>query len=138
MKAFGFNQSNQLGGASMTTKDTIELEIEISAKDTSEGDLDQMTRNLLNELKGGDIVSAELVSAGTAPKGSKGDAVTIGMLALAVLPEAAPSIIALVQAWVMRGQGRTVKFKGKGIEFEGSPEELQKLLATLDKGKKKK
>jgi len=31
-----------------------------------------------------------------------------------------------------------VKFKGKGIEFEGSPEELQRLLATLEKGKKKK
>jgi hypothetical protein len=38
----------------------------------------------------------------------------------------------------MRGQGRTVKFKGKGIDFEGSPEELKKLLATLDMGKKKK
>jgi len=31
-----------------------------------------------------------------------------------------------------------VKFKGKGIEFEGSPEELQKLLASLEKGKTKK
>jgi hypothetical protein len=37
-----------------------------------------------------------------------------------------------------RGQGRTVKFKGKGIEFEGSPEELQKVFAKLEKGKKKK
>ncbi len=38
----------------------------------------------------------------------------------------------------MRGQGRTVKFKGKGFEFEGSPEELQKLLKQLEKEKKKK
>ncbi|MCC6299296.1 MAG: hypothetical protein IT314_08355 [Anaerolineales bacterium] len=122
----------------MTTEDTIEFEIEVSAKDTSEGDLDEMTRNLLNELKGGDVVSAELVSAGTAPQGSKGDAVTLGMLALEVLPTTAPSIVALVQAWVMRGHGRTVKFKSKGIEFEGSPEEFQKLLATFGKRQEEK
>jgi hypothetical protein len=62
----------------------------------------------------------------------------MGAIAIAVLPAAIPSLIALLQAWLLRGQGRTVKFKGKGIEFEGSPEELQKLLATLDKGKTKK
>lgn len=122
----------------MTAEDPIKLEIEVLAKDTSEEDLDTMTRNLLKELRGAEVVSANVVSTGTAPQGSKGDPITIGMLALDVLPTALPSVIALVQAWVMRGQGRTVKFKGKGIEFEGSPEELQKLLASLDKGKKKK
>jgi hypothetical protein len=122
----------------MTNKDTFEVEIEVNAKDTSAEDLDQMTRNLLNELRGSNVLSANLVSAGAAPKGSKGDPVTIGMLALEVLPAAAPSLIALVQAWVMRGQGRTVKFKGKGFEFEGSPQDFEKFLSTLQKGKKKK
>jgi len=122
----------------MTTEDPIKLEIEVLAKDTTEEDLDTMTRNLLNELRGTDVTSANLVAMGPSPKGSKGDLVTIGMLALEVLPVAIPSVISLVQAWVMRGQGRTVKFKSKGIEFEGSPEELQKLLSTLEKGKRKK
>jgi len=122
----------------MTTDDPIKLEIEVLAKDATEEELDKMTRNLLKELRETDVVSADLVSIGPAPEGSKGDAVTIGMLALDVLPTAIPGVIALVQAWVMRGQGRTVKFKGKGIEFEGSPEELQKLLSKLEKGKKKK
>jgi hypothetical protein len=35
----------------------------------------------------------------------------------------------------MRGQDRTIKFKGKiegqEIEFEGNPEDLKSLLATL-------
>jgi len=48
------------------------------------------------------------------------------------------NLVALVQARSARGQGRTVKFKGKGFEFEGSPEELQKVLAALEKGKRKK
>ena len=117
----------------MTTEDPIELEIEILAKDTTEEDLDKMTRNLLKELRETDVGSVNLVSIGTAPEGSKGDAVTIGTLALEVLPAVLPSVIGLVQAWVMRGQGRMVKFKGKGIEFEGSPEELKKLLEKLEK-----
>ncbi len=122
----------------MTTEDTIKLEIEVVAKDTTDEDLDTMTRNLLRELRGSEVISAGVVSAEAAPKGTKGDPVSIGMLALEVLPAAAPSLIALVQGWVMRGQGRTVKFKGKGFEFEGSPEEFEKFLATFQKGKKKK
>jgi hypothetical protein len=121
----------------MTTEGPIELEIEIYVKDTTEEDLDMLTRNLLKELRETDVESVNLVSIGTAPEGSKGDPVTIGTLALGVLPAALPSVIALVQAWIMRGQGRTVKFKGMGIEFEGSPEELKKLLEKLEKGKKK-
>ncbi len=122
----------------MTTEDPIELELEILAKDATEEDLDKMTRNLLKELRETDVKSANLISIGAVPKGSKGDAVTIGTLALEVLPVVLPSVIGLVQAWVMRRQGRSVKFKGKGIEFEGSPEELQKLLEKLEKGKQKK
>ena len=122
----------------MTTDQPIKFEIEVGARDVSEEDLDEMTRNLLNELRGSDALSADLVSAGAAPQGTKGDLVTVGMLALEVLPAAAPSLIAMVQAWIMRGHGRTVKFKGKGFEFEGSPEEFEKFLATFQKKSKKK
>jgi hypothetical protein len=122
----------------MTTEDPIEFEIEILAEDTTQEDLDKLTRNLLKELRETDVESANLVSIGTAPKGSKGDLLTIGTLAIEVLPAVIPSVIGLVQSWITRGQGRTVKFKGKGIEFEGTAEELQKLLTSLEKRKKKK
>jgi len=119
-------------------EETIELQIEVSAIDATEEELDRDTRQLLAKLRETDVESVELEKGLPAPDGSKGDPITIGSIALEVLPVAIPSVIALVQAWVMRGQGRTVKFKSRGIEFEGSPEELQKLLSTLDKGKKKK
>ena len=121
----------------MTTEEPIKFEIEILAEDTTQEGLDKLTRNLLKELRETNVESASLLSTGIVLEGSKGDAVTIGTLALEVLPAVLPSVIALVQAWVMRGQGRTVKFKGKGIEFEGSPAEFQKLLEKLEKGKKK-
>jgi hypothetical protein len=122
----------------MTTEDPIEFEIEILAEDTSQEDLDKLTRNLLKELRETDVESANLVSIGIAPEGSKGDPLTIGTLAMTALPIALPGIIDMIKDWATRGRGRTVKFKGKGIEFEGTAEELQKLLASLEKGKKKK
>jgi len=122
----------------MDNPDFTQINIEIRADDATEEDIDRMTRQLLSELRELDVESADLTRGGPAPKGSKGDPVTIGSIVVSALPTALPAVVALVQAWTSRGQGRTVKFKGRGIEFEGSPEELQKILATLEKGKKKK
>ena len=123
----------------MDNPDLTQLNIEISAVDATEEDIDHMTRQLLSELRDTDVESAELVRKGDAPHGTKsGDPVTIGSIVISTFPTVLPAVVALVQAWSARGQGRTVKFKGRGIEFEGSPEELQRLLATLEKGKKKK
>jgi len=122
----------------MKETDKAEFVIEVSATDTTVEDIDRMTRQLLSELRESDVDSAELVREGNAPRGTKsGEAVTMGSIVISALPTVLPGVVALVQAWSTRGQGRTVKFKGKGIEFEGSPEELQKLLASLSKGKKK-
>jgi hypothetical protein len=121
----------------MNNPNLTQLNIEISASDATEEDIDRMTRQLLAELREMDVESAELAKGGPAPAGSKGDPIAIGTIALELLPTILPSVIGLVQAWAARGQGRTVKFKGRGFEFEGSPEELAKLLATLEKGKKK-
>ena len=109
-----------------------QFSIEVSESDATVEDIDEMTRQLLSELRETDIESAELTKGGIAPKGSKGDLMTIGSIAVAVLPAFVPNVVSFVQDWVERGQGRTVKFKGMGIEFEGSPEEFQKLLASLD------
>jgi hypothetical protein len=116
----------------------VELDLEIVVADATDEELDRATRQLLSEIRELNVQSARLAKGESAPDGSKGDPITVGTIALEVLPVAIPSLITLVQAWAMRGQGKTVKFKGKGIEFEGSPEDLQKLLATLDKRKKKK
>ena len=123
----------------MKENEKAEFYIEVSAVDVTEEDIDRMTRQLLSELRELDVESAELAKGDSAPSGTKSvDPVMLGNIAIAVLPAFLPKVVDTVQAWMTRGQGRTVKFKGKGIEFEGSPEELHKLLASLDKGKKKK
>ena len=127
----------------MGTPDVSELILEVSANDATEEDVDRMTRELLTELRETDVEWVELARGGAAPDGTKSaDAITTGSIALAVLPAVLPKIVESVQAWVLRGSNRTVKFKGKvagqAIEFEGSAEDLQTLLATLDKRGRKK
>jgi len=122
----------------MEETNKAEFYIEVSATDATDEELDRMTRQLLSELRELNVESAELTKGRPAPAGSKGDPIALGSIALELFPAVLPSVVGLVQAWMTRGQGRTVKFKGKGIEFEGSPEELQKLLISLEKGKKKR
>jgi hypothetical protein len=119
----------------MTDSNLHQLNIEVSASDATEEDIDWMTRQLLFELRELDVESAQLTRGGAAPAGAKGDPISIGSIALELLPSVLPSVFGLVQAWVSRGQGRVVKFKGMGIEFEGSAEDLHKLIETLSKGK---
>lgn len=123
----------------MKENDRAEFYIEVNAADATEEEIDRMTRQLLSELRETDVDSAELVRSGELPSGAKaGEAVTMGSIVLSALPTVLPGVIALVQSWAARSPGRTVKFKGKGIEFEGPPEDLTKLLESLEKGKKKK
>ena len=120
----------------MDSSEPIQLDIEVSASDATEDEIDRMARHLLHELRELDVESAKLAKGGPAPVGSKGDAITMGAIVLQVLPAVLPSVLGLLQAWMTRGQGRTVKFKGMGIEFEGSREEFQKILDMLSKGGK--
>lgn len=119
------------GGNKLSSEKALEFEIEILDSNATEEELDSMTRNLLSDLRETDIESANLVSLGTVPEGSTGDPIIIGTLAMTALPVVLPSVIDMIKDRVNRGQSRTVKFKGKGIEFEGSPEDLEKLLASL-------
>jgi len=118
----------------MDGSDPVQLNIEVSASDATEEEIDRMTRQLLSEMRELDVESVRLARGGPAPVGSKGDAITMGTIVLDILPAVLPSVLSLIQAWVSRGQGRYVKFKGMGIEFEGSSQELQKILEMLSKG----
>ncbi len=129
----------------MNHNQLADLILEISAADATVEDVDQMTRQLLLELRELEVESAELLQGDLAPQGAKAvDPVTTGAIALAVFPTVLPKIIEAVQAWVLRSNNRTVKFKGKIagqlIEFEGHTEDLENLINKLSaqKGKKGK
>jgi hypothetical protein len=116
----------------------FEFEIRVLAKDATEEELDRITRDLLSEIKRTDVESVSLLSAGQGPHGSKGDLITIGALTMTALPIVLPGVVDIIKAWIARAPNRTVKFKGRGIDFEGTPEQLEKVLVALNKQRKKR
>ncbi len=126
----------------MDEVENIEFNIEIVAPQATSEQLDRITRQLFLELKELHVGSIKLAQGSPAPEGTKSvDPVTLGAIAIAVLPSFLPKIVDTAQAWALRGSNRTIKFKGKvagqTIEFEGSTEEFQKLIALLLKKNKK-
>src|SRR5919109_3613417 len=79
----------------MDNPDFTQLNIEISASDATEEEIDRMTRQLLSELRELNVESAELTKGGPAPVGSKGDPITIGSIAIELLPAVLPSVFGL-------------------------------------------
>jgi hypothetical protein len=122
----------------VTRSETASFVLQISlGEDADAEELDRLTRQLRNELRDvSGVEGAELVRGEPAPQGAKAvDPVTLGALALVILPTVLPKLVEFLQAWVLRGQGRAIKFKGdingRQIEFEGEAKELKALLVTL-------
>lgn len=115
-----------------------QLSIQVACDGATDEELDRMTRQLLSRLRETDVDSAELAAEGSAPAGSKGDPVTIGSIAVSALPSVLPAVVTMVQSWISSGPGRTVKFKSADFEFEGPPEELEKLLKMQRRGNARK
>ena len=104
-------------------------------EDADPDELDTVTTQILQEMKELDFIESVKKAPGVLESGSKGDPITIGAIAVAVLPALLPKLVDFIQEWAKGKQGRTVKFKGsiKGqeVEFEGSAEDLQKLLESM-------
>jgi hypothetical protein len=83
-----------------------------AGRDALVEDLDVMTRKLRNEIEDLGVESVRLATTRNAPAGTKSmEAVTIGALAVTVLPAALPRLIEFLQAWTLRSKDQTVKIK---------------------------
>ena len=82
------------------------------------------------------VDQVQLGRAGHEPVCAKAtDPVTLGALALVILPTVLPKFVDFLQAWMQSKKWRTIKFKGtvEGhlIEFEGTADDLRALLPSL-------
>ena len=118
------------------------LTVQIEAGEDSDADeLDRLTRQLRDEIQELEVESVELVKgSATLPGAKSAEAVTLGALAIAVLPAVVPKLVEFLQAWSTRGEGHTVKIKtqvgDRALEVEYSPKtmspaELKNLVGTL-------
>jgi hypothetical protein len=129
------------------TPTSVVLRIEVSEPAVEE-DRDAMARQLLREIREDlpEFAAADLVSAEAAQAGAKsGELVTIGAVAVSILPALVPQLVEFVRAWSLRGRGRTVrmKFDAHGVEVEFdpasmSPAEIAALVANLGESTRSK
>ena len=121
---------------------SVHLILNISAgADADASELDLLTRHLRSEIQELDVESVDLLRDKTAPAGAKAvDPVTLGALAVAVLPAVVPKLVEFMQSWTMRKENRTVKIKtqigDQSLEIEYSPKlmsqtELMTVVDTL-------
>lgn len=118
-----------------------QLTLQIQSEDSDPERLDLLTRQLRAELLDLEVESADFIQKDQLPEGVKAvDAVTLGALAVAVLPSFLPKLVDYLQSWTLRGEGRKIKVKSqvgdRSIELEYSPEamsqqELKTLVETL-------
>lgn len=117
------------------------LTLQINPGEIDPDRLDRLTRQLRRELLDLDVDSVDLARGDQLPEGAKAaDAITLGTLAVAVLPSFLPKLIDYLQSWSLRAEGRMVKVKSqvgdRSIELEYTPDamsqqELKTLVETL-------
>ena len=121
------------------------LTIEVDAGgDALPEDVDALTRRLRSEIQDFGVEDVTLKTTTAVPAGTKSvEAVTVGALAITLLPQVLPRLIEFLQAWSLRSKDRTVKIKASvgdrsvDIEYpEGASEVavqelIQKMTDTL-------
>ncbi len=115
-----------------------------AGRDTLPEDLDTLTRQLRDEISDLGVETVGLATTDAVPAGTKSmEAVTLGALAVTVLPTVLPRLIEFLQAWSLRAKDRTVKIKASvgdrsvDVEYPAGASEtvvkelIQKMTDTL-------
>jgi hypothetical protein len=120
------------------------LTVLIDAGDQAEQiEIDCMARQLLAELAGANVESAELVTT-EAPEGTRSmGAVTVGALAIAVLPVFIEKLVEFLIEWSKRDDRRAITIKtqiaGESVEVSFNPgmtsvEDIRRFVRMLYPG----
>lgn len=124
------------------------LHLHIILEDNVDQDaLDDLTRQLRDEIVQLDVQSADLGRSGTSPPGAKGDPITVGGIVVALASAGVfTALVELLKSWALRREGRMITIKaesiGQKVELtfspaETSPEEMthfvQNILQTLER-----
>jgi hypothetical protein len=109
--------------------ESTQLILEIDIEEGDRDDVDRACRQLLTEVRDLEVESVDLVRGEAAPEGAKvAGAVTIGALAIAVLPTVLPRLVDFLQHWSLRGGDRKLRLKakveGRELEVEFAPDQI--------------
>ncbi len=119
-------------------QDNLAIQLTVFEEETDPEALEGLTIQILRELvdMGASSVERPRVEA-TAEAGRKGEAISIGILLLAIAPTLLPSLIKYLQAWTLRSENRRIKIKTpQGLEVEFTPSRKLSEAEILDLAQK--
>jgi hypothetical protein len=102
--------------------EVVSIEMNVIVPGASTEELDRITRTIRSELAEQPVENVALMRGGNVTGAKSVDAVTIGALALAVLPTVLPKVLEFLEHWTLRSQSLSMKLKLKhgtrSIELE--------------------
>lgn len=114
----------------------VSLELVLQEADADEDDLHSAAQALQRELVELGVERAELVRSDVPVPGTKGDAITVGALAVAVLPDLIPKFLEFVSHWLKRApEPRAIRVRLRDrdrvvdIELDNSQASLKTALS---------
>lgn len=121
---------------------TLKLSIETTPgmDHTQVADAGLVLRRELEDAPFAEFVEVPAAEAGPRPGSKGGEALTLGALLLAVLPEAVPAAIGFIKEWALRPGNRPVRVRlqaaDKALEVEYDPrtmtaDDVDALVASL-------
>ena len=121
----------------MMAASEIKLTLAVAEAQADDERLDGLTGRLMQDLRELGVESIERPSGEAAAEGAKGDPVTLGALALTIVPIVLPKLIEFLQAWALRGEQRRLKIETPdGLRIEFTPEQTlsnAELVALVEK-----
>jgi hypothetical protein len=115
--------------------ETLEFTVRLDAEDEDAEELDDRTRELLQDLRDQPVESAELVRAAAPPPGTKGIDPQTAEIAVVVASAAIKLVLDLLgrKHGVISFDGR---IGGKRVKFEGAAKEFAQLIASVTSAQK--
>lgn len=113
----------------------IEIRLAITEEGASSERLDNLTTQLMNDLKQLKIKSAKRLSDKSIEKGAKGDPLTLGALILVMAPAILSPLVEFLKSWTIERR-RIVIEAPNGAKLEFVPDKKYseaELLAFVDK-----
>lgn len=129
------------------TKNYQDLYVTLSVEDGDSAELDELTRELKQEIENLEIETVKPLSAGSLPRGAKSaDWMVIGQMVVTLAPTVIPPFFDLLKSWIDRKPSTPVKVRIKvgkktaQIEYDPTKttaKDLDILIKSLSKSVKK-
>lgn len=132
---------------SKMTKNYQDLYVTLSVEDSDSAELNELTRELKQEIENLEIETVKPLSAGSLPRGAKSaDWAVIGQMVVTLAPTVIPPFFDLLKSWVNRQPSTPVKIRIKvgkktaQIEYDPTKttaKDLDILIKSISKSVKK-